>query len=178
VIRARLSFPTAVLVGSVVMTGALAADWPSAGADLNNSRYQDKENRISAQTVGSLQLKWTLATSGDVTAHPAVDGNYLYFPDSAGFLYKVDKNSGSLIWKRPISDYTGITRDVARGTPAVASNLLILGNLSGRFIQAFGQPAPQPARVFAVNKDTGNPVWTTLVDSTQLSFVTNSPIVY
>jgi hypothetical protein len=32
--------------------------------------------------------------------------------------------------------------------------------------------------VFALDKETGNPVWTTQVDSTQLSFVTNSPIVY
>ena len=83
-----------------------------------------------------------------------------------------------MLWKRPISDYTGIKGDVARGSPAVAGKLLILGNLSGRFIQAFGQPAPQPARVFALDKDTGNPVWTTRVDDTQLSFVTTSPVVY
>jgi len=153
-------------------------DWPSAGADLSNSRYQNSEHRISAKTAGSLQLKWTFTTGGDVTAHPTVDGKYVYFPDSAGFLYKVDKKTGALVWKRQISEYTKITGDVARGTPAVAGNLLILGNLSGRFIQAFGQPAPQPARVFALDKETRSPVWTTLVDSTQLSFVTNSPIVY
>jgi len=173
-----LSFLTAALAGSFVSTGALAADWPSAGADLRNSRYQGNEQLISAKTVGSLQLKWTIDTDGDVTAHPAVDGNYLYFPDSAGYLYKVNKTTGDLIWKRKISEYTQIGGDAARGTPAVAGNLLILGNLSGRFIQAFGQPAAQPARVFAVNKDTGNLAWITQVDDTQLSFVTNSPIVY
>jgi polyvinyl alcohol dehydrogenase (cytochrome) len=107
-----------------------------------------------------------------------VDGKYLYFPDSAGFLYKVDKKTGALVWKRQISEYTKVAGDVARGTPAVAGNLLILGNLSGRFIQAFKQPPPQPAHVFALDKETGNPVWTTQVDDTQLSFVTNSPIVF
>lgn len=178
--RKRFSFVGAVLAaGAFVATDVLAdADWPSAGADLGNSRYQDKEHRISSKTVGSLQLKWTFTTGGDVTAHPTVDGKYLYFPDSAGFLYKLNKKTGALVWKRQISEYTGIAGDVARGTPAVAGKLLILGNLSGRFIQAFGQPAPQPARVFAVDKDTGNPVWTTQVDGTQLSFVTNSPIVH
>ena len=166
--------------GASVATGALAdADWPSAGADLNNSRYQDKEHRISTQTVGSLQLKWTVATDGDVTAHPAVDGKYIYFPDSAGFLYKVQKKTGALIWKRPISDYTGITGDVARGTPVVAGRLLIVGDLSGRNTPFLGSPfPPNPARVFAVDKDSGNPVWNTQVDPTAYSFVTTSPIVY
>jgi polyvinyl alcohol dehydrogenase (cytochrome) len=171
--------------GAVIAAGALTAanawaeaDWPSAGADLSNSRYQDKEHRISANTVSSLQLKWTFTTDGDVTAHPTVDGKYLYFPDSAGSLYKVEKKTGALVWKKPISSYTGIANDVARATPAVAGKLLILGNLSGRFIQAFGQPAPQPAHVFALDKDTGDPVWNIQVDSNPLSFVTNSAVVY
>ena len=177
----RSSFMAAVMgAGLLVATDALAADWPSAGADLSNSRYQSKESKINANNVGSLQLKWTLDTSGDVQAHPAVDGNYLYFPDSAGWLYKVDKTTGALIWKRQISDYTGLAGDSARGTPAVAGNLLILGNLIGRNIPLFGQPPapPQPARVFAVDKVTGNPVWSTKVDETDLSYVTQSPIVY
>jgi polyvinyl alcohol dehydrogenase (cytochrome) len=166
--------------GLLVATDALAADWPSAGADLSNSRYQSQESRIKANTVGSLVLKWTFATKGDVQAHPAVDGDYLYFPDSAGWLYKVDKKTGAPVWQRKISDYTGFTDDSARGTPAVAGNLLILGNLIGRNTPLFGQspPPPQPARVFAVDKVTGDPVWSTKVDETDLAFVTTSPIVY
>jgi polyvinyl alcohol dehydrogenase (cytochrome) len=180
VIQTRLKFLTGVLAISFVTTAALTADWPSAGADLNNSRYQGKETKINANTVGSLKKKWELATDGDVQAHPAVDGDDLYFPDSAGFLYKVNKKTGKLIWKTPISDYTGQAGDSARGTPAVAENLLILGNLIGRSIPLFGQPQPplKPARVFAVHKATGKLVWSTKVDETDLAFVTHSPIVY
>ena len=156
---------------------ALAADWPTAGHDLNNSRYQAAETQISAKTVGGLQLKWAFSTAGDVTANPAVDGDTLYFPDSAGFLYAVNKNSGALVWKKPISDYTGIAGDFARATPAVAGNALILGNQSGKFIQMWGQPAPQPAQVFAVDKATGARLWSTQVDDTVMSFVTNSAVV-
>jgi polyvinyl alcohol dehydrogenase (cytochrome) len=156
------------------------ANWTTAGADLSNSRYQDNEERIRAHTVGLLQLKWTFSTDGDVQAHPAVEGKYLYFPDSAGFLYKVEKKSGALVWKRRISEYTGFPGDSARGTPAVAGKLLILGNLIGRNVPLFQQPAPPPApaRVFAVDKETGNLVWSTKVDDTGLAFVTQSPIVY
>jgi len=157
---------------------AYSADWPSAGHDLRNSRYQSAETAISPKTVAGLKLRWSLATDGDVTANPAVDGDYLYFPDSKGFLYKVNKNTGAIVWKSLVSAYTGIPGDFARATPAIAGNALILGNQSGKFLGSrFGQPDPQPARVFAVDKTTGAALWTTQVDSTVLSFVTHSAVV-
>jgi polyvinyl alcohol dehydrogenase (cytochrome) len=168
------SLTVSLSVGNVALAGP---DWRTAGHDLKNSRSQPDEKEISARTVGALRLKWDLPTDGDVTANPAVDGNYLYFPDSAGFLYKVNKATGELIWQNPISKYTGITGDFARATPAVSGNALILGNQSGKFLAAFGQPSPQPARVFAVDKNTGAPLWSTQVDETLLSFVTQSAVV-
>ena len=179
-----------VALGLAAGDPALAdAGWATAGRDLGNSRYQADETKISPTTVAGLQLKWALSTSGDVTANPAVDGDFLYFPDSnspptaanptgGGFLYKVNKLTGALVWKRPIAAYTGIPGDFARATPAVAGNALILGNQSGKFLgTAFGQPNPQPARVFAVDKVTGDPLWSTQIDATYLSFVTHSAVV-
>lgn len=164
--------------GQCLTTPTMAqTPWATAGKDLANSRYQFDETQISPKTAGRLTLRWSINTDGDVTANPAVDGNYLYFPDSAGFLYKVRRDSGALVWKKPIADYTGIDRDFARATPAVSGDLLILGNQSGKFLAAFGQPAPQAARVFAVNKHTGALVWVTVVDQTLLSFITHSVIV-
>jgi polyvinyl alcohol dehydrogenase (cytochrome) len=154
------------------------AGWPTAGHDLKNSRYQPDEKKISKNTVGALTLRWSFETAGDVTANPAVDGDYLYFPDSAGYLYKVNKATGALAWKSLISTYTGIPGDFARATPAVSGDVLILGNQSGKFLgPAFGQPNPQPARVFAVDKNTGLALWSTQVDDTFLSFVTHSAVV-
>jgi polyvinyl alcohol dehydrogenase (cytochrome) len=149
-----------------------AATWPTWGHDLSNSRYQSGETKISTATVASLKVKWSVTTTGDVTATPAVDSQYIYFPDSAGYLYKVSRATGAIVWKFPISTYTGITADWARGTPALTGNVLILGNQSGKL------QAPQPARVFAVNTTTGALVWSTQVDSTAMSYVTHSPIVY
>ena len=157
--KARLGWFGLSLAGACFAMSAVAAEnWPSAGRDLNNSRYQGKESRISAKSVGKLQLRWSVNTDGDVTANPAVDDRYLYFPDSAGFLYKVDRMTGALVWKNPISRYTGIPGDFARATPAIAGDVLILGNQSGKFVEAFFQPPPEPAQVFAVNKHTGAPV--------------------
>jgi polyvinyl alcohol dehydrogenase (cytochrome) len=175
----RISW-AAALAGLALSTAAGAAEWPSAGRDLANSRYQSGETQISSRSVQNLQLKWTVATDGDVTANPAVDGHFLYFPDSAGFLYKVNKGNGALVWKKPVSGYTGITGDFARATPAVSGDALILGNQAGKMIapdfSSFG--APDAARVFAVNKHTGNLMWMTKVDpGLTMSMVTHSAIV-
>lgn len=159
-----------------------SAGWPSAGQDLKNSRWAQDESKISPKTVGGLQLKWAFNTAGDVTANPAVDGNFVYFPDSAGWLYKVDKKTGDLVWKKLISDYTGIIGDFARATPAVAGDALIFGNQAGKLSD------PQGAVVVAVDKRTGARLWSTKVDGPiagpdsngfkqRYSFITHSAIV-
>jgi len=47
-------------------------------------------------------------TGGDVSATPTVDGDAVYFPDWAGNLFAVKKDSGRLIWSHKISDYDGV----------------------------------------------------------------------
>ena len=99
--KSRLScMALSAMVAAGCVAGATAADWSSAGKDLKNSRYQADEKAISPATAGALQLKWAVNTDGDVTANPAVDGNYIYFPDSAGSLYKVHRITGALAWKK------------------------------------------------------------------------------
>ncbi len=175
-LTAALTTALAATLGA--MAPANAADWLSAGHDLRNSRFQPDEKLINPGNVRRMTLRWSIDTSGDVTANPAVEGDFLYFPDSAGFLYKVNKTTGAVVWKNPVANYTGIAGDFARATPAIAGNALILGNQSGKFLGAqLGQPNPQAARVFAVDKHTGAPLWTTQVDNTELSFVTQSAVV-
>ncbi len=166
-----------LILGCITLTcvasmAAFGATWPTFGKDLNNSRFQSQETRISKVTVSALQTKWSVAVDGDVTTTPAVDAAAIYFPDSAGSLYKVNRTTGQIVWKHPIAQYTGIAGDWARGTPALVNGMLILGNQSGRL------QTPQPARVFAVNTTTGALVWSTQVDSTNMSYITHSPIVY
>ena len=161
----------ALLAGAAFCSAASAApagaDWPSAGHDLKNSRHQTAEKAISPKTVGTLVMKWAFTTDGDVTANPAVEGDFLYFPDSTGSLYKVNKLTGALVWKSAVAGITGVPGDFARATPAISGNALILGNQAGRLLGPdFGQAAPAPARVFAVDKNTGAALWSTVIDST------------
>ena len=164
----------AALLAAGWVAGVSAAEWSSAGRDLNNSRYDAGEKQISPKTVASLQLKWSFSTDGDVTANPVVDGQFVYFPDTAGSLYKLNKLTGALVWKKPVSGYTGIAGDFARASPAVSGNALIFGNQAGKI----GSGTPDSARLVAVNKDTGALLWMTKVDPGQaMSILTHSPIV-
>lgn len=178
-----VSVAGAVVACAVATATASAAEWSTAGRDLKNSRYQSDEKKISPRTVGALSLKWSISTDGDVTANPAVDDDHLYFPDSAGSLYKVNRWSGALVWKRAVSGYTGVAGDFARATPALAGNTLILGNQAGKLAD------PRGAAVIGVDKRTGDLQWLTWIDGAfvgdpsddafkqRYSFITHSAIV-
>lgn len=58
-------------------------------------------------------------------------------------------------------------------TPAVAGNMLILGD-QGEY---FSLPSPSGVKVFAVNKQTGNLIWVTQADPFFFSVITQSPVI-
>src|SRR5205085_11537072 len=92
--RAKWLFASVCLLFSSIVIGQDAKQWLSAGHDINNTRNASSESKISPSTVGGLQVKWSFATGGDVSATPAADNQYIYFPDWAGNLYKVDATTG------------------------------------------------------------------------------------
>ena len=143
--------------------------WLSAGGDRQNTRYQSTESKISPSTASDLKVKWALTTDGDVSATPAVDAQHVYVPDWAGNLYAVDRGTGAVAWSTKISDYTGIPGDKARATPAVAEGKLIIGNQG---------PLGGGGRVMAVDKETGDLIWSTQVDDHPAAIITQSATVF
>jgi polyvinyl alcohol dehydrogenase (cytochrome) len=144
--------------------------WLSAGHDRHNTRYQKSETTISPDNVGDLEVKWVFTTGGDVSATPAVDGEYVYAPDWAGNLFKIDRETGASVWSRMIGDYTGVDGDFSRATPAIHGNKLILGNQGGRSFQG--------ATLLALDKETGDLLWSTKLEDHPASIVTQSAIVF
>ena len=114
-----VSLSKAALIAGVFLFSALGArgqsddappgQWRIAGQNLNNSWSQPAERTISPANVNKLTQKWVFTTGGDVSATPTVDGDAVYFPDWAGNLFAVKKDSGHLIWSRKIFDYNGST---------------------------------------------------------------------
>src|SRR5262245_8046089 len=107
----------------------LTADWEVNGHDVENTRSQPLEFSISRWNVDRLSPRWTLTTAGDVSATPAVSREdagrrghrrsrlFLYYPDWGGMLWKVEAETGDIVWSRRISEYNGITGSISRTSP-------------------------------------------------------------
>lgn len=175
----KLSFGVvlAVLVSLLISSIGLAAQgdvWTSAGGNRQNTRYQQSEHTLSSSNIGTLTTKWVFTTSGDVSATPAVDGDTVYFPDWAGYLYAVDKMTGAQKWQVKISDASGVPFDKARATPAVTDDKVIIGT-QGSILAPGGGPG---GKVLAFNKFTGALVWSTVADTHPASIITQSATVF
>ncbi len=145
--------------------------WTSAGQDLHNTRSQPHERAIGPANVASLTTKWTFTTGADVSATPTVAGDAVYFPDWSGNLYAVRKDTGVQIWVHKISDYDNYAGSIARVSPAISGNDLIIGDVQS------GSVAHNGANVMAVNRQTGTLRWITKVDAHPAAVITGPPVV-
>jgi len=148
------------------------AQWRVSGHDFANSRSQPAEVRIGPANVNSLTVKWVFTTGADTSATPTVSGDAVFFPDWAGNLFAVNKNTGQLIWSHKISDYDGFSGALSRTSPAVVGNDIILGDIEVRSNFHNG------ASVMAVDRKTGALHWITRVDSHTSAQITGSPVVF
>jgi polyvinyl alcohol dehydrogenase (cytochrome) len=134
------------------------------GHDVNNTRSQPEEFRIGPRNVARLAPKWSVTTAGDVSATPAVGRGAVFFPDWGGMLWKVDAESGEVLWSRPIASYNGIDRSISRSSPVLAHGSVVVGDLNGNLM--------------AIDADSGDLRWITELDQNPGAIVTASPIVH
>ena len=170
-----------LIIGSIIIVSLTAAlslrsesnelGWSVAGQNLQNTRSQPNEHAIGRGNVASLTTKWAFTTGADVSATPTVAGDAVYFPDWSGNLYAVRRDTGTQIWSHKISDYDGFTGSVARVSPAIHGNDLIIGDIES------GTLAHNGANVMAVNRQTGALRWITKVDTHPAAVITGSPVV-
>src|SRR5262245_61034811 len=165
----RLAIILSLLAAFASTPGPLAHDddrseWRMIGRDPANTRSQDDEHRIRPSNVNRLALKWSADTAGDVSATPAVVDGAVYFGDFGGMLWKLDARTGDVIWSRKVADYTGITGDIARTSPSLLGNTLIVGDLR----------APN---MLGINARTGDLRWKTQVHPDPKGIMTGSPVL-
>jgi polyvinyl alcohol dehydrogenase (cytochrome) len=155
---------------SQAQAGGSGGLWTMAGQSLENTRHQKAEHKISPSNVANLSPRWVVTTGENVSATPAVDGEFIYFPDWAGNLFKVDRKTGAVVWQHQISDYAGPAGNFSRTTPAIYGDLLIFGDQAGR--QFAG------ANVIAVDKNTGDVVWVNHLGDHLAAIITQSATVH
>src|SRR6266849_1068865 len=98
----------------LAVTPVLRSDWLMISQDSSGSHNQPFERRIGPSNVGRLAPKWVATTAGDVSASPVVADGAVYFPDWGGRLWKLDAETGQVIWSHSISEYDGIPGDISR----------------------------------------------------------------
>jgi polyvinyl alcohol dehydrogenase (cytochrome) len=139
-------------------------DWPMIGQDSRNTRNQPFERDISPANVQRLAPKWVATTTGDVSATPAVVNGAVYFGDFGGTFWKLDAETGAVVWSHLVSDYTGIPGDISRTSPSLAGNTLVIGDLSAPIMMG-------------IDARTGDLSWSTRLDPDPHAIMTGSPVL-
>src|SRR5258706_632640 len=171
-VRPRLSWIAPILALLVAFAGAARTlatvgggpDWGMIGNEATNSRNQPLERSIEPANASRLMLKWVAQTAGDVSATPAVVNGAVYFGDFGGRLWKLDAETGQVIWSHLVSDYTGIAGDLARTSPSVAGNTLVVGDL-------------RHPNMLGIDAKTGELRWLTQVHPDPKGIMTGSPVL-
>lgn len=148
-----------------VLAAGHGANWTVGGGNLHNTRHAATETEIGPENVADLVPQWVFAAHGDISATPTFEGNALYVVDWGGYLHKIDRKSGRAIWSRSVGEYSGNPASVSRTSPAIDGNRLYLGLQDG-------------GRVLAVNKQTGNLLWSTQIEDHFTTYITQSPVVF
>jgi len=151
--------------------------WTMGGQNYKNTRSNSVQTALSPGNADRLAAKWTFTTHGDVSATPAVVGGAVYFPDWAGYLYKVNAKTGDLVWEKKLSEYGyNSAADLAsRTSPAVVGNTLYIGDQGGG---SAIQGAARPGRVLAVDTRTGALKWSSVINDSFFTIITQAPVVH
>jgi polyvinyl alcohol dehydrogenase (cytochrome) len=94
----------------------------------------------------------------------------VYFPDWAGNLCAVRKDSGAQIWTHKISDYDNFAGAISRVSPAVHGDDPIIGDLESSKVH-------NGANVMAINRHTGALRWITKVDTHPAAIINGSHVI-
>jgi len=92
-------------------------DWPKDGLDLQSTRNQVAEDKISADNVTNLKLNWTVDISviggpgGALQTMPIVAEGCVYLQTSTGNAFRIialNADTGDLVWTHPLDASGGM----------------------------------------------------------------------
>src|SRR3954452_20283098 len=139
-----------------------AADWPTYGHDLANSRSAGRDGPTAAQ-AGSLQQAWRFdAPNGDFTGTPVVAGGVLVAGTNLGSIYPLDAVTGKQLW----------SHDVGRQINGSAAIDLAAPDGPTVFVPVAQTGSP---RLIALSLLTGAVRWDKAISDQDGSYVYGSP---
>lgn len=136
--------------------------WTGWSATSSNTRFQAADQaRLTAADVPRLALKWTFGFP-DATvawAQPTIAGGRVFVGSQNGIVYALDARTGCIRWTFAATG--GVRTALTIGPPTAGAPGVVY----------FGDTA---AHVYALNADSGAPIWTRIVDDHPLARITGS----
>jgi outer membrane protein assembly factor BamB len=123
------------------------------------------DSSLYALNVNDGNIDWKFETGGPILCSPAVADGAVYFTSeepTTGALYKLDANTGAMIWKQQLPyeyQFTGGTEMM--GSPSVAAGMVFASSDLRTY--------------YGINATTGNIVWT-FTNPAAMEFIVSSPI--
>jgi len=154
---------------------ASAPLWNGWGPDATNARFQPAAG-ISAADVPRLTVKWAFGFPGvsSVYGQPTIAGGRVFVGVDTGYVYSLDAATGCVHWTYLAE--TGVRNAVNIGPAyAEASAGQARSVIPGQYVAYFGD---MHGRVYAVNAQTGQQLWTVWGDTHPLAVVTGSPTLF
>jgi outer membrane protein assembly factor BamB len=123
------------------------------------------DGSLYALNVNDGNIDWKFETGGPILCSPAVADGAVYFTSeepTTGALYKLDANTGAVIWKQQLPyehQFTGGTEMM--GSPSVAAGMVFASSNLRTY--------------YGINATTGDIVWT-FTNPAAMEFIVSSPI--
>jgi polyvinyl alcohol dehydrogenase (cytochrome) len=151
--------------GPAAVTPAERPSWNGWGADPANTRFQPaRAAGVSAAQVPRLRLKWAFGFPNGTSSYgqPTIALDRVFVGTDTGYVYALGAATGCVHWSFQ-------TKAGVRNAPTVA--VVSVGGRS-RTAVFFGDVK---AHVYAVDAWSGEPIWTTRVETHYTARVTGAP---
>jgi polyvinyl alcohol dehydrogenase (cytochrome) len=150
--------------GAATAAGS-GSSWNGWGRDLNNSRYQPNPG-LTAADVPHLKVKWAFGYRASyIYGQPTIVGGRVYVTSSSGRVYSLDAKTGCTHW----------TFDAEAPVRTAVSVLAIQSESGKRLATVFGDDS---ADVYALDADSGKPLWKMRLDRHPDARITGAPVSY
>jgi polyvinyl alcohol dehydrogenase (cytochrome) len=165
--NASATHPACTTGDSLAASNRLAA-WNGWGNSLRNARFQPEVDAgVSAAELPRLKLAWAFGfpDASSARTQPTVIGRWLFTAGDNGDVYALDAKTGCLRWKY-------------RARAAVRSALAYATSSSAGSVAHTVYFGDAQANAYALNAETGAPVWTRKIEQHPNGWITGSPKVY
>jgi polyvinyl alcohol dehydrogenase (cytochrome) len=141
------------------------SSWNGWGVDLNNTRYQPDPG-LTVADIPHLKVKWAFGYRASyIYGQPTIVGGRVYVTSSVGRVYSLDAKTGCTHW----------TFDAGAAVRTAVSVVTIQSASGKQLATVFGDDS---ATVYALNADTGKPIWKKRLDRHPDARITGAPVPF